>query len=410
MKRFVRGPSSENEWHGPRPSERSPEVLLERFGCDGLELPEVHASIVESWQEDFVASMLDVRMLFSCVVDADYIETEAHREAVDTSTKRYRPQGPLLDSHRALASVLGYIEEVRARTHADPAILELRQDLLQACLQAAESPRGLFTLTAPTGAGKTLAMLAFALKHAATHGLRRIICVIPYLTIIEQTVEVYRKALGKACQHVQPMSYVLEDHSLAGIRSRARRTSTEATTADADQAEDASRLLAENWDAPVIVTTSVQFLESLFANRPGACRKLHRIAESVILFDEVQTLPTRLVEPTLAALSRLAHRYGCSVVLATATQPAFDHLHEHVRKYFRAGWQPTEIVPPSLRLFDRARRVEVKWPVDETKSLTWEALAERLLEHDQALCIVNLKRHAADLFDRLFSSQPDAQV
>ncbi|HSN86201.1 MAG TPA: CRISPR-associated helicase/endonuclease Cas3, partial [Thermoanaerobaculia bacterium] len=150
--------------------------------------------------------------------------------------------------------------------------------------------------------------------------------------------------------------------------------------------------LTENWDAPLILTTNVQLLESLFSNRPSACRKLHRLAGSVVLFDEVQTLPPRLAVPPLAALSHHAHRYGASVVFATATQPAFDHLHEKVRPLAASGWEPREIVPESLGLFARARRTRVLWDLD--RPLPWDALADELASHDQALCIVNLKRHA----------------
>ena len=156
-------------------------------------------------------------------------------------------------------------------------------------------------------------MLAFALHHAREHGLRRIVLAVPYLSIIEQTVGIYRKLFAPLDD-----DYVLEHHSLAGTRGP--------SDLEPDEAGRRARLLTENWDAPLVVTTSVQLLESLFANRPKACRKLHRLAGSVILLDEVQTLPPKLAAPTLAALSHLAHRYGASIVFATATQPAFDQL------------------------------------------------------------------------------------
>ncbi|MCX5999800.1 MAG: CRISPR-associated helicase/endonuclease Cas3, partial [Chloroflexi bacterium] len=167
-----------------------------------------------------------------------------------------------------------------------------------------------------------------------------------------------------------------------------------------DSGRRRARLLAENWDAPIIVTTSVQLLESLFSKSPSACRKLHRLAGSVILFDEVQTLPVALAVPTLATLSHLSKRYGTTVVFSTATQPAFEHLHGEVKQYSLGGWQPDEIVPPSLNLFQRARRTRVEAP-DFDRPVTWAQLAGRLASHEQVLCVVNLKKQLSRLFDLL---------
>jgi CRISPR/Cas system-associated endonuclease/helicase Cas3 len=214
-----------------------------------------------------------------------------------------------------------------------------------------------------------------------------VVVVIPYLTIIEQTAAVYRQTFREGFSR----AYVLEHHSLAGGGS------------DGDEAEGVrywERLLAENWDAPIVVTTSVQFLESLFSNRPSACRKLHRLTESVILFDEVQTLPLSLAVPTLAALSHLSRRCRSTVVFATATQPAFDHLDTEVRKWVSSGWTPREIAAPGLDLFRRLRRVDVHWP-DPQAFTTWDDLCRELSQHDQTLVVVNLKRHASDLARRL---------
>ena len=378
---------------GLRLSEPDPGVLLDMMKQDGLIAAEATEKLynhVKYLKEEGLraAAMLDVRMLFSALVDADFVETEAHFDAVGTE-KHYRESGPALESGRALEVLLAHVRKLAQESQAAEHVNALRQDLFGACLSAASSPQGLFTLTAPTGAGKTLSMLAFALKQAVMYNLRRIVVVIPYLSIIEQTVKVYADLFSG---HFGD-NYVLEHHSLAG---------THGMDDDREGIKPVQRLLAENWDAPIVVTTSVQFFESLFANRPSACRKLHRLARSVVLFDEAQTFPARLAVPTLATLSRLAERYGASVVFSTATQPAFSHLHESVAKYCACGWQPQEIVPANLRLFDRARRTEVKWP-DLDSATSWDSVARQIAsdDHKQVLCIVNLKRHALDLVARL---------
>ncbi len=218
-----------------------------------------------------------------------------------------------------------------------PEVNSLRSDLLESCREAGAWEPGVYTLSAPTGTGKTLAMLAFALRHAIANNLQRIVLAVPFLSIIEQTVRVYRKALAP----ILVDNYLLEHHSLAGTRGK--------EDDGQDKVDLESRRLAEHWDSPLIVTTSVQLLESLFANRPSTCRKLHNLAESVILLDEVQTLPPVLAAPTLASLSHLAHRYRSSIVFATATQPAFQSLQERVLNFAASGWRPREIVPGATR-------------------------------------------------------------
>jgi CRISPR-associated endonuclease/helicase Cas3 len=357
-------------------------ALLVRLDQDSLALPYPKSSVFEL-KHPKAAAMLDVRMLFSALVDADFLETEAHFQRARDGSKVYRAPGPTLRPAGALAVLDEHLQRLAAGSKAAHQVTELRADLLQACRQAGGSAPGLFTLSAPTGAGKTLAMLAFALHHAIAHGLTRVVVAVPFLSIIEQTVKVYRSLFASRFEEM----YVLEHHSLAGTRG---------TEGDGQsEVDQAARLLAENWDAPLVVTTSVQLLESLFANRPGACRKLHRLAGSVILLDEVQTLPPRLAVGTLATLSHLAARYRSSVVFATATQPAFDHLDARVRPLAGTGWAPREIAPRSLDLFERARRVTVRWEMDARRS--WESLAAELAGVGTALCIVNLKRHAQRL-------------
>ncbi len=371
------------------------QTLKNRFAADGLTVSQVEQSMLGSSLDATVPTMLDVRMLFSTLVDADYLDTEAHFEG-DASGKRYRPSGPGLDAANALKSVLSNIERTQAKTTASLDVQGVRRDLLKACLQSAARDSGLFTLTAPTGSGKTLAMLAFALAHAVKHGLERVVMVIPYLTITEQTARIYRDILAPAFG----AEFVLEHHSMAGVGKESFQQDNEGEAGQPSYAERRRRLLSENWDAPLIVTTSVQLLESLFSNRPSACRKLHRLHRAVILFDEAQTLPAHLAVPTLAALSHLSATYGSSVVFATATQPAFSHLDKAVLKTKAPGWQPHEIVPDPATLFAPMKRVEFNWDSPDTP-VTWDDLAGQLIKFPQALCIVNLKRHAKSLWEKL---------
>lgn len=353
-----------------------------------LELPPaLESSVYGSSVHSSAAAMLDVRMLFSALVDADYLETEAHFQEGKTEAAGIRSPGCALEAQKAQEVLDRHLASLAESTNASQQMMRLRADLLGACVKAAGLPQGLFTLSAPTGAGKTLSMLAFALRHALRHNLRRVIVVIPYLTIIEQTARIYRDVF----RNEFPQHYIIEHHSLTVTRS-----DDQPTKGEEDEVTRTERLLAENWDAPIVITTSVQFLESLFANKPSACRKLHRLAQSIILFDEVQTLPAQLAIPTLATLSRLCERYRTSVVFATATQPAFSHLDSGLRTIGCGRWAPEEIARPSLKLFGRERRTSLLWPDLDAPS-SWEEIARNLAQHEQALCIVNLKRHALTL-------------
>lgn len=307
-----------------------------------------------------------IRMLYSCLVDADFLDTECvmDRKKAYIRGSEYPTTPELkqrLDQH--LAKLLTSAE--------DTPVNRYRGDILRACIDKAELEPGLFSLTVPTGGGKTLSSLAFALKHASLYGLERVIYVIPFTSIIEQNAKVFRRALGD--------EGVLEHHS-----------SFEFPDEDSeDWNEDIARLrlATENWDAPVIVTTNVQFFESLFANRSSRCRKLHNIARSVIILDEAQMLPTDYLTPCLAALRELTENYGSTVVLCTATQPALGDLMPetvHIR----------EIAPDPPRLYEAFRRVNVVQlgPMDDN------ALASELKKHCQALCIVNSRSHARGLY------------
>lgn len=381
-----------------RLSEEDLSVLEGCLAEDGLTVPQPITTVLGTNIDSRIDRMLDVRMLFSALVDADFLDTEAHFEG-DADCKRYRTPGPMLHPGKALSVIRDYIEGIQRQTQAGTVVAEVRRALLEAGLNAANHAPGLFTLTAPTGSGKTLAMLAFALKHAQQHGLRRIVVVIPYLSIIEQAASIYRSIF----EPVFGTHYVLEHHSLSGLGEESSTCDNEGRKGQLSYTERQRRLLAENWDAPLIVTTSVQLLESLMSNRPSTCRKLHRLARSVILFDEVQTLPPSLAVPTLATLSHLVQDYGSSVVFATATQPAFSHLHEPVQSQCAVGWQPLEIVPEPVELFKSLRRTEVRWE-NPNEGVTWSELSRILREHAQAMCVVNLKRHAKELWELMDSS------
>ena len=366
--------------------------LKARFSDDGLAVlkPKHFAIEPQNGLRSLIAAMLDVRLLFSCLVDADFLDTEAHFEG-DAKGKKYRSPGPELQVQDALSALEQFVtDRVRGNSKADKTVLDARNSLWEMVTNAAGSKPGLFTLTAPTGSGKTLAMLKFALEHADRNkGMKRIILAVPFLSIVEQTANIYRDVFKEF-----PNNYVLEHHSLAGLGSEEAKTDAEAAS------DRARRLLAENWDAPVIITTNVQLLESLFSNRPSACRKLHNLMESVIMFDEAQTLPQSLAVPTLAALAHLSQTYGTTVLFATATQPAFDALDGAVTKLVNVGWRPVEAAPDHARLYDALRRYEVKWPRRE-QATDWAILAEEIRNEEQVLCVVNLKSHAAALLEEL---------
>ncbi len=244
--------------------------LRSRANADGLTFLKPEQYIINP-REGFknpVASMLDVRMLFSCLTDADFLDTEAHFEG-DENGKKHREKGPLLNAVEALRALERHMTaNVRKGSFANEDVLGARNMLWDMVSVSSVNNPGLFTLTAPTGSGKTLAMLKFALEHAARNSLKRIILAVPFLSIIEQTAVIYRSVFQSFSDH-----YVLEHHSLAGLGSEEAKGDAEVAT------ERYRRLLAENWDAPVIITTNVQLLESLFSNRPSACRKLHNLME-----------------------------------------------------------------------------------------------------------------------------------
>ena len=313
-----------------------------------------------------------IRMLFSTLVDADFLDTESF----------FEPQRPELRAgYPALPTLQTRLNEHLRDLTPDPplgGINLLRGKILAACREAALLPPGFLSLTVPTGGGKTLSSLAFALDHCLHHGKRRIVYAIPYTSIIEQNAAVFKRALGEEA--------VLEHHSNFEPKTEDYR----------------SRLAAENWDAPVIVTSNVQLFESLFANRPSRCRKLHRLQNSVIILDEAQMLPAELLLPCLAALKELVLGYGATVVLCTATQPALAE-----RANFNGLSNIREIMrdPDPAELARELKRVRF---VDRSDSpMAWVDLADDLRRRDQVLCIVNQRNHAAQLFS-LLAGEPGA--
>ena len=311
-----------------------------------------------------------VRLLFSCLVDADFLDTEAYMDPVKSAQRSQWPDlGALLDRFDQ------HMAELTAKATPTP-VNRLRAGILAECrARAAEAP-GLFTLTVPTGGGKTLSSMAFALEHAKRYGKRRVIYVIPYTSIIEQTADVFRGIFGEA---------VIEHHSNAET--------------DAAKEDARSRLACENWDAPIVVTTNVQFFESLFASKTSRCRKLHNIVDSVVILDEAQLLPPEFLQPILDVLNLLTRHYGVTAVLSTATQPALaTRTYFDPRQNLRGLDNVREIIADPDGLYRQLKRVEVRLPADWITPTPWPELAECLTRHASALAIVNTRRDARELY------------
>jgi CRISPR-associated endonuclease/helicase Cas3 len=355
-------------------------AIIAAARADGLELPDAVAQpegfTLDKTMRGFQFAFL-TRMLFSCLIDADRTAAAAFDAAARGETSEPPPPASLARLETALA---GFLAARAAGPTADRPINRLREDVLRHAQTRADAPRGVFTLTVPTGGGKTLTSLAFALAHARRHGLDRVIVVIPFTSVIEQTARVFREALGALGDQV------LEHHSAFDATRELR---------DERIGPERLRLSMATWDFPIVVTTAVQFFESLFSNRPSRCRKLHSIARSVIVLDEAQTMPLKLLRPCVAALKELVRNYRSSVVLCTATQPALTAPLTGREDGFRGGFEtPEELAPDVPRLFAALRRTTVRRIGEQDDA----ALAERMAGHEQALCIVNQRAHARALF------------
>ena len=314
-----------------------------------------------------------VRMLFSCLVDADFLDTEAHFDGAKPGQRQgFASMAALLPAFDT------FMTDKAAGASATP-VNSLRADILRQCRDKAALPPGFFSLTVPTGGGKTLSSLAFALRHAAAHDKRRIVYAIPYTSIIEQTAKEFRKALASLNEEV-----LIEHHSQA----------------ESDEKDETarSRLACENWDAPLIVTTNVQLFESMFAAKTSRVRKLHRLTHSVIVLDEAQQLPPDFLQPIIDALKLLVQHYGVTVVFCTATQPALAKT-----SYFDASKgldgiaQVQEIIDDPDALYAQLDRVQVELPPDLNTPTQWPEIAECIAKEDCVLAIVNTRKSASQL-------------
>lgn len=310
-----------------------------------------------------------IRMLFSCLTDADFLDTEAYMDTERASSRcKFSVIEELLKTfHRHMQRLTANAEKTKVNN--------LRQTILRDCINAAIQEKGVFSLTVPTGGGKTLSSLAFALEHAKRHSMTRIIYVIPYTSIIEQNADVFRRAVGA--------ENVVEHHS----------------NLDSEDSTPAMRLAAENWDAPIIVTTTVQFYESLFSAKPSRCRKLHNIANSVVILDEAQLLPPDFLKPILKSLQLLVDYYSVSLVISTATQPALESRQAGQDKFdgLTVG-KIREIITDVDSLYRDLKRVEVTLPNNFDERLSLSEIAARCSEHEKVLCVVSDRRSCRDIY------------
>lgn len=299
-----------------------------------------------------------IRMIFSCLVDADFLDTEYFMK----DGKAERDSGQTMDQLfiQLQSHVKAWMENDDLNT-----VNGMRTSILKACFERGKEEQGLFLLTVPTGGGKTVSSLAFALQHARKHHLSHIIYVIPYTSIIEQNAQIFKDILGK--------ENVLEDHSNVEF--------------DSQEELEAAQLAAENWDKPVVVTTNVQFFESLFSNKSSKCRKLHNVTNSLIIFDEAQMLPVRYLKPCIQAVTELVSNYHSSVVLCTATQPSLN-------SFFPKQWRIKEICPDVQEKYEFFRRTVIKF----IGEIPEQELVQQLLEHRQVLCILNSRKRVQRVY------------
>ncbi len=315
------------------------------------------------------------RMLFSCLVDADFLDTEKFMQPEKSEERR---------TAIPLTELLPKLEDYIAQFKTDTPVNQIRKQIQDCCRQTAEKPQGVYSLTVPTGGGKTISSLLWAMLHAIKNGKRRIIVAIPYTSIITQTAAIFKQIFGE--------ENVLEHHS----------------NCDYDDKEDGynefnlARMATENWDAPIVVTTNVQLFESMYASHPGKCRKLHNIVNSVIILDEVQTLPGEHLQAIVDALKAYNELFGVSLLFTTASQPTLEGERKGHQQNLKGFDKIEELIPSDFQLHDKLRRVELDF-VEEP--LSFDAIADRMMQYDRVLCIVNTRKTAAELFKHLPESE-----
>lgn len=308
--------------------------------------------------------MLHARMLLSCLCDSDYLASESHTN----KTVLDQIESPPPDFNKMQRNLEAYREKIKSKSTAKSVINDVREIVFQDCVGAAKNQPGLFTLTAPTGTGKTLALFSFALHHAVFHNkgkqkLRRIIVVLPFLTIIDQSVKTYRDICDNVLRADSTVKYTEE-----------------------------TKLMAERWNATFIVTTSVKFFETLFQSKPVDLRFLHNIAGSIIIFDEAQNIPVHLVGTTIESMKALCEMFGCTVVFSTATQPDYSMRKDiHIKC--------VEIIKEPQKLYKKTKRVRVRWELK--RKVSFSDIAEKMQQLTSVCCIVNRKDHAYKLFNIL---------
>lgn len=319
-----------------------------------------------------------VRMLFSCLVDADYLDTEAFMKP---DKSRLRGSG---ESMAALLKKMEAHLERLSNGAPDTKVNRIRRCVQQCCKEQSEGPADFYSLTVPTGGGKTLSSVLWALRHAVKNGLNRIIIAIPYTSIIVQTASTLKDIFGEENvleHHSNVTDDISKDDELTSLKRKVK-------------------LATENWDYPIIVTTNVQLFESLFSNRPSHCRKLHNLVKSVLILDEVQTLPLEFLKPIVDTFKTLKNIFGTSFLFTTASQPILEGEIEgtNYTTKFQALPSVKDIIPESAHLHDSLRRVELDIN-DEPQG--YAAVAAQVAQHDRVLCIVNTRKDAKELYSRL---------
>lgn len=345
------------------------------------EHPELPVSLLGSMKGNPYMLNHLLRMLYSCLVDADYLDTECFM-----LQEQARLRGNQTRLSELLFRLEAYLERLAVQSPDTP-VNRIRKQVQDACRQSAERPVGVYSLTVPTGGGKTLASMLWALLHAVKHGKKRIVLSIPYTSIITQTAAVLRQIFGE--------ENVLEHHSNLQL--------------DGQEVDEESalrkKLATENWDFPIIVTTNVQLLESMYASHPAACRKLHNLANSVILFDEAQTLPGERLQPIVDALKTYQQLFGVSLLFTTASQPTLEGVREGHAEALLGFDRIEEIIPASWNLHEQLKRVRLHFRED---AMDYESIAFELMQQHRVLCIVNTRKDAVEIFSRLSDSEEGA--